>query len=398
MRILVITDQAPWPPISGATLRVYNLFKRVSMEHKIWLACLDYDSYEVEGQETMLKFCSGIEIVKMRRRHPIMHLPGLLRYLIAGKPLECKFHYSKELAYRIHHLASVIDFDIVQIEHSVMALYLEALPPKMHCKSILSMHNITFDQYSRISRIEKKLGKKMRTFLNSLIMRRWEPYYAERFSHCITVSEADRRLLISANECLNVGVVPNGVDTQSYQPLPINSESPTLIFVGKMSYEPCADAVTHFCHDILPLIRSAIRNVYFLIVGQDPPPEVVRLRGNGVHVTGRVDDLIPYYRRSTASVVPLRAGGGTRLKILEAMALGRPVVSTSIGCEGIDVVDGEHLFIADSPKQFAEKTVRLLQDKELSEKIRNNARHLVVTQYDWDIIAKNLLQIYSLIT
>jgi glycosyltransferase involved in cell wall biosynthesis len=131
------------------------------------------------------------------------------------------------------------------------------------------------------------------------------------------------------------------------------------------------------------------------IVGRDPRPEVLELNGNGVHVTGRVEDVVPYYRQSAVCVVPLRAGGGTRLKILEAMALGRPVVSTTIGCEGLDVVDGEHLLIADNPAQFAEKTVRLLTERQLYQHIATEGRKLVVTKYDWNIIADRIMQTYT---
>jgi len=227
------------------------------------------------------------------------------------------------------------------------------------------------------------------------MMRRWEPCYAERFGRCITVSEADRRLLRTVNPRLQVDVVANGVDTKVYQPLPQEGTSPSLLFIGKMSYRPNGDAVLYFCREILPRIRRMIGEVEMWIVGKDPLPEVRQLNGDGVYVTGRVDDVVPYYSRSTACVVPLRAGGGTRLKILEAMALGRPVVSTSVGAEGLDVVDGEHLLIADSPEQFAEKTVRLLTDRALYQRITTNARQLVVTRYDWDAIAGQLMQIYA---
>jgi glycosyltransferase involved in cell wall biosynthesis len=130
-------------------------------------------------------------------------------------------------------------------------------------------------------------------------------------------------------------------------------------------------------------------------VGTDPLPDVLQLAGDGVHVTGYVKDVLPYYEQTAVSIVPLRAGGGTRLKILESMALGRPVVSTSIGCEGLDVIDGRHLLIADDPKSFADKTVRLLTDSVLFQHIATEARQLVVNRYDWDIIAHQLMDIYS---
>jgi glycosyltransferase involved in cell wall biosynthesis len=192
-----------------------------------------------------------------------------------------------------------------------------------------------------------------------------------------------------------VEVIPNGVDTQRYQPLPEANTPPHLLFIGNMGYAPCIDAVSFFCLEILPLIQRAIRSVELWIVGRDPQPEVTHLDGQGVHVTGRVEDIIPYYRQTKVSVVPLRAGGGTRLKILEAMALGRPVVSTTIGSEGLDAINGEHLLIADQPEQFAEQTVRLLTDRHLYQHIASRGRQLVESRYDWDQIAGRLMDVYA---
>jgi glycosyltransferase involved in cell wall biosynthesis len=225
-------------------------------------------------------------------------------------------------------------------------------------------------------------------------MRRWEPRYAERFDRCIAVSDEDKSLLLSANPSLQIKIIPNGVDAKVLQPLALEVTPPALLFIGTMSYAPCIDAVAYLCDQILPHIRRELSGVELWIVGADPTPEVSALNRDGIHVTGRVKDVVPYYRRSAVSVVPLRAGGGTRLKILEAMALGRPVVSTSIGCVGLDVVDGEHLLVADNPKQFSDQVVRLLSDRTLYERIRTNARQLVVNRYDWDIIVGQLLDAY----
>jgi glycosyltransferase involved in cell wall biosynthesis len=319
----------------------------------------------------------------------------MLRYALAGKPPELKLLHSEELGGKIRQLISTMDFDVVQIEHARMGLYLETLPQNRRCKSILMFHNFTFQQYNRVSQIEQRWDRKLRALLNSVAMRQWEPRYAERFDHCTTVSEIDRRLLLKANPRLRVDVIPNGVDIQKYQPLPAENASPALLFIGNMGYPPCVDAALYFCREIFPRIRRTISAAELWIVGRDPRPEVLQLNGDGVHVTGRVDDVIPYYRQSAVCVVPLRAGGGTRLKILEAMALGRPVVSTTIGCEGLEVVDGEHLLIADGPEQFAEKTVCLLTDRQLYQHISTKGRQLVQTRYDWDKIAGRLMEVYA---
>jgi len=396
MRILFITDYLPYPPITGDLIRTYNLIQRVARQHQVWLAGFLPTPGGAEEVSHLQTFCHGVEAVNLPQRHKLARLPGLLRYILAGIPFDFEFLRSQELADRIRQLASVVDFDIVQIEHSRMALYLEALPPDTHSKRILVFHNIAAHQYDRIARIELKSAKRMRAWLHSQMLRRWEPRYAERFDRCIVVSEADRRLLISSNPRLRVDVVPNGVDTRLYQPLALGeAQRPAVLVVGSMSYAPNADGALWFCNQILPRIRRALGEVEVWIVGISPPPEVVRLSGDGVHVTGRVEDVVPYYRRSAVSVVPLRAGGGTRLKILEAMALGRPVVSTSIGCEGLDVVDGRHLLIADDPEQFAERTVRLLTDRALYQRLVAEARRLAETRYDWDVVTGQLLSIYS---
>jgi sugar transferase (PEP-CTERM/EpsH1 system associated) len=395
MRILFITDYLPYPLISGDRIRNYNLIRHIARQHQVSLVGFLQTPDEAGGVSHMQEFCCRVEAVDLRRRHRLARVPGLLRYVLAGIPFDFEFLHSEVLAGRIRHLASSAGFDIVQIEQTRMALYLEALPIDTNSKHILVFHNIAARQYDRISHIALTPTKRMRAWLHGRMLRRWEPRYAERFDRCITVSEVDRGLLMSANPRLQVDVVPNGVDTQIYQPLLLEGVQPALLLIGNMSYAPCADGAIWFCDQILPHIRRELSEVEVWIVGISPPPEVIRLSGDGVHVTGRVEDVVPYYRRSTVSVVPLRAGGGTRLKILEAMALGRPVVSTSIGCEGLDVVDGQHLLIADDPERFAEKTVRLLKDRALYQRIVAEARQLAVTRYDWDVIARQLLDVYS---
>jgi len=175
------------------------------------------------------------------------------------------------------------------------------------------------------------------------------------------------------------------------QPLAESASGNNLLFVGVIGYPPNADAVLYFCKSIMPLVRRKIPDVQLTVVGNAPPPEVCKLAvRDEVVVTGVVDDLVAYYARATVCVVPLRAGGGTRLKILEAMAFGRPVVSTSIGCEGLAAVDGEHLLIGDSPEDFAQNVIQLLLEPDLRHRITIAARRMVEQRYDWPIIGRKL--------
>jgi len=395
MRILVISKQIPYPLNSGYPLRIYNLLYRIARQHEIWLAAFIPADHNPNEISHLQKYCKGIETAVFENQKALDHPIDALLYFIKGVPPDIRLSESRELAGKISHLITQVDFDIIQIEDSHMSTYLEILPREIHPRTLLTFHDVNFMKYQRLIPLEHKYTRKARTWLHSRMMRRWEPFYAERFGCCLAVSDSERDLLQSANPHLKIEVIPNGVDTNLYQPLPYSNISPALIFVGNMRYRPNIDAMAYFCRDIYPKIQREIVDLEMWIVGINPSPEVKQLEGKGVHVTGGVEDVRPLYSRSTVCVVPLRAGGGTRGKILEAMALGRPVVSTSIGCEGLEVVDGEHLFIADTPDEFAEKTISLLKDKGLWLRITAQARELVVNRYDWEVITRRLLQVYS---
>ncbi len=400
MRILVIADYLPYPLIGGDRIRIYNTIRRAADQHEVSLVAFLEKKSDIEGVAHLKEFCIHVETANFEERSRLAKLPGMLQYILSGKPPELSLLYSDELRRKIRKLTSTNKFDIVQIEHARMGLYLEMLHPDEHRKSLLMFHNFTSQQFGRVSNVERRWSKKVRSKLNSIAMGYWEPRYAEKFTRCTTVSEEDRQLLLDANPHLKVDVIPNGVDIDKYQPLPLPSKSarPSLLFLGNMGYPPCVDAVLYFCNEIFPLIRQENNRAEFWIVGRDPRPEVLELKDKNVHVTGRVPSVMPYYQQSPICVVPLRAGGGTRLKILEAMALGRPVVSTTIGCEGLDVKDNENILIADKPAEFAEKTMRLSNDRELYQHLAENGRKLVETGYGWDQITDKLLKVYTAMT
>ncbi len=395
MRILLITYYPPHPPISGHTIRNYNLFRRVALKHQVWLLTFSKGVINAEYMRQLRTFCQDVQVMPAVDHGPLAMPVRALRYVLSGTPPDLRLYHTPETARRIADHVRAVDFDIVQIEDSYLALYRDAIPPGTRPRTVLTLTDVMFDRYDRMYHFEKRLPRKMRYWLHSRMMRSWEPRFAEHFDRCIAMSARDRDLLLAHNARLRIDVVPNGVDTDAHQPMPVAETAPALIFVGDMDYQPNVDAMTHFCGQILPSIRAHVKDVEMWIVGSSPRPEVRRLEGDGVHVTGRVADVRPYYQRSSVCVVPLRAGGGTRLKILEAMALGRPVVSSSIGCEGLDVVDGEHLLVADSVQEFVAKTTQLLSDQTLWQNLTRCARQLVVRRYDWGILAGHLMRVYD---
>jgi glycosyltransferase involved in cell wall biosynthesis len=395
MRILLITDYLPFPPISGDTIRVYNIIRRIAQKHELSLLVL-FGAADSENSILHLQeFCKYVEVINHQWPDPLTCLPDLLRYFINGKPIELRLLYSQEMADKIRKLTAENNFDIVHIEHSRLALYRENIDPNSRSLSVLTFHNVAYDQFARISHIQKQIITRFRSWLFSWQLRRWEPSYAGMFTRCVTVSDLDRNILLAGNPNLQLEVIPNGTDTKKYQFLEAEQGSINLLFIGSMSYAPCVDGAVYFCDQILPLIQKKLPQVQLWLVGANPSPAVLQLACDHIHVTGYVESVLPFYQKAAVTVVPLRAGGGTRLKILEAMAFGRPVVSTAIGCEGLDVVDGQHLFIADDPAEFAEKILRLLGDENLYQRMAAEARELVVSQYDWDQISDKLVDVYS---
>jgi len=391
MRVLVITNQVPYPAMSGAPLRTYSILRRLAKTHDVYLAAFISTEEQKEGVAHLLEFCRAVVTVRANSLKQMINLGRVLASVWHGTPPELKLAFSHELAKEIRTLVDRVDFDIVQIEHGSMGMYLEALPQQLRKRAVWVLHDIDFHKFRQMAHILERRDSKARASLHAMMMRWWQPSFASYFGLCVTMSEADRRLLLSANRSLTVVVSPNGVDTHHHQPLPDEGDTADVLFMGNMAYEPNVDAALHFCHNVLPLVRKEVVDTKLWIVGINPEASVRRLEGNGVFVTGGVPDVVPYYKRAKVCVAPLRAGSGTRLKILEAMALGRPVVSTSIGCEGLDVIDGKHILVADDSKGFAEKTTQLLRNYELRARIAAKARDFVVASYDWDVIADNLM-------
>lgn len=399
MKILIISDALPYPPDEGEKIRLFNIIKNLSKTHDISLITLIGAQHEKQFIPELRKYCSRVNTVLLKKRSKFDHMPGLIRYLISGEPLDNKFVFVDEMKRKIQELTYSESFDIVQIEHSIMAPYIKAISVINSSKKVLTLHNIVSLQYQRILKTEKNIGKKIRTFINWIQMKKWETKFAMNFDLCVTMSDNEKKFLQSINPKLNIAVIPNGIDVENFKPLPDNFRTNNLLYIGKMDYQPNVDAVLYFIKEIFPVIKRKTKNIKFIIVGSNPAKEIKQLENNkDIIVTGYVNDVRPFYEQCALSVVPLRAGGGTRLKILESMAFGRPVISTSIGCEGLHVCNNENIIISDKPEEFARKTIELLQNVNFREKISKNGRNLVEHNYSWGSIAKKQIQIYEKLT
>jgi glycosyltransferase involved in cell wall biosynthesis len=259
-------------------------------------------------------------------------------------------------------------------------------PQKLVTPTVLFQHNVESSLWKRIAATESNPIKRMAFGIEAAKMSQYEGAALRRFHHIIAVSEHDRKQMLEMYPAAQITVVPTGVDTSKFSVAPPSSANPPrIVFTGSMDWDPNIDAVEYFCEQIWPGILAQFPNAVFQIVGRNPHAKVRRLASSSVQVTGTVPSVTDYLRDATVVVVPLRVGGGTRLKIFEAMAMGKAVVSTSIGAEGLEVESGRDLILADDAAAFAESILLLLRDAALRRKYEEAAVALA-SQHDWSRI------------
>lgn len=229
--------------------------------------------------------------------------------------------------------------------------------------------------------------------LQLLAARRYESFMFTPYARTVVVSDRDRDELLSLNPALPVEVIPNGVDTRGFRPRP-TARIPALLFVGNYDYPPNVDAARYLAQDIFPVVRERLPQARLWLVGNAPPPELRALASESIRVTGRVPDVRPYLARAGAFVSPLRLGAGIKNKVLEALAMGCPVIATPLSLDGIAARDGHEVLVAEGPA-LAEAALRLLQDVGLSRQLSLNGRRLIESRYSWDHVAERYLALYA---
>ena len=406
LRILVIASTLPYPPDAGSSIRIFNLIRHLARRHEVTLLAhaVPQEAWKVEALEEQ-----GIRVrtvpAPSRLRAPDLigsvsrpqALGATVRRLaqtFLPSSYQGSYAASRQLGEAVARLTSEGQFDVVQLESSELCRLVAPIR-RSTAVVVVDEHNIEYELRHRIAQAQRSKLKALNNRLEASKFEREERRCWAGVDGCVLVSERDRAVVARAAPRLATAVVANGADLEAFAPEgPPPGAPPTLTFVGRLDYRPNADGVLWFAGEILPIIRRSHR-VDFTIVGGGAPAEVRALAAHGVELTGRVPDARPYVARAAVVPVPLRMGGGTRIKILEALAMARPVVSTTIGAEGLDVVHGEHLLIADDPAGFASAIVRLLADPDAAEAMGRRGRALVERRYDWAASALRLEQFYE---
>ena len=392
MRILWLNAGLLLPLDKGGKLRTWHLMRHLAARHRItWLSYADPDQpvADVDGMSAVAERVHTIPRPLVSKGSPRFALQAAA-HLVRPLPYAVGAYVSREYRRRVATLLHEGSFDLVVCDFLPPAAN---LPGAVPCPTVLFTHNVEAEIWRRHYETATSWWKRRLLKQQWRRMLRFERRAVQRFDLVLAVSDADRQTLqrICAPLRSPVHVVPTGVDTTYFAPSEIEPRPTHMVFTGSMDWLPNEDGMLFFVREVLPLIRQKEPAATLSIVGRAPTPAVQRLASEaGIEVTGRVDDVRPHIGRGSVYVVPLRIGGGTRLKIFEALAMGKAVVSTTVGAEGLPVQDGDHLRIADDPREFANAVLQLFADDDARERLGCNARQLVVQRYDWAAAAAEL--------
>ena len=401
MKVLFLSQIVPYPPHGGVLQRGYNLVRELGREARVHLLAfvhpdvLPTEAALRESQAALEKFCETVEYFSLwPKASPVHRIAGLAASALSPRPFSVLAHRSAAFQRRVSELVASKSFDVIHVDTVALAQFLDR---KWAIPTVLTHHNIESQLMDRRAGAESGLLARFYLRQETKKLLAYEAEMSGTFGVNVFVSHTDEQTLMGRVPGLRTAIVPNGVDVEYFTPKQ-GKDVPALIYTGGMNMFANRDAVMFFLNEIWPLIQKQVPEVRFFAVGQDPPKELLDLatRDSQVVVTGYVNDVRPLVWDASVYVVPLRVGGGTRLKVLDAMAMGKAMVSTSIGCEGLDVRPDEHLLVADSPAQFALKTVRLLQDPNRRGALGRTARELVERRYSWRTIGGQLLDAYRL--
>jgi len=396
MKILVLDEEFPYPLNTGKRIRSFHLLRRLAANHKLYY--LAYGKTASAGFRALAE--AGMNPVAVTPRVPrksgLVFYGRLLANLFSARPYIVTSHYSREFRSAVEGAVDRLCPDIILCEWTPYAVYVQQMP---QTKTMIAAHNIEANIWRRYFEHETSVLKRWYIGRQVPKVARFERAAFGRVDGITAVTEAEAREISALAGSTAVRVVENGVDLVYYEAGDSPSDSQELVFTGSMDWRPNQDAVTYFIRDIFPLLRSKYPSLAVSFVGRNPPPEIMALdRISGVTVTGTVDDVRPYIRRAAVYIVPLRIGGGSRLKILEALAMRKAVVSTAIGAEGLKVADGSNILLADDPDRFAEKIGLLLEDAELRARLGATGRDTVEKMYSWESLAAKLDQFISDLT
>lgn len=396
MRILWLKTELLHPVDKGGKIRTYNMLKELKHDHHVTYLTLDDEAAGPSARELAAEYCN--ELVCIPHQQSAKFTPGFYRELASNLfshlPYAIKKYESAGMAREIVERTQAESFDVLICDFLAPAVN---LPHNLSCPAVLFQHNIEAMIWRRHYDVQANPVKKSYLYLQWRKMRAFEQEICRRLDCVVAVSREDRQMMKHEYGIHAIYDVPTGVDTNFFRPSGREPRDPhNLVFTGSMDWLPNEDAIRFFTEQIMPRIRQAVPDVTLTVVGRNPYPGLIELskQDPSIIVTGRVEDVRPYMERAAAYVVPLRIGGGTRLKIFEAMAMEKAIISTTIGAEGLPIHDGE-LLLRDEPEAFAEAVVQVLSNEQLASELGLRAAATVRERFGWDKVAKKFGEVCS---
>jgi sugar transferase (PEP-CTERM/EpsH1 system associated) len=395
MKILWLKTELLHPVDKGGKIRTYHLLKQLKTDHHITYLTLDDGAAPAEAVPNATEYCHDLIRIphSTREKFSAGFYTELMKNVASPLPYAIAKYRSAKMASAIADVTSKVHFDVVICDFLAPAVN---LPRNLQTPVLLFQHNVEAAIWQRHHEVQQNPVKKRYLYWQWRKMQRFEQEACRRVNCVVAVSEADAEKMQRDYGLEKVYDIPTGVDVDFFKPMNTIATRPnSLVFTGSMDWLPNEDAMQYFINEIMPLVRKAVPDLRLTIVGRSPYPSLVELaqRDSSISVTGRVDDVRPHMEGATAFIVPIRIGGGTRLKIYEAMAMEKPVISTTVGAEGLPVRDGVELLLADDPKAFAEAVINVLSDSSLANRLGKNAAALVRENFGWRRVSATMADI-----
>jgi len=408
MNILFLTQIVPYPPDAGPKVKTYHVIRALAGQgHSVTLVSFVRPE-EVRHLTALKEICTAVHAVPIRRSR-LADAFYMLRSYLTGRPFLIERDDLRPMQETVNRLVRENDFHFIHADQLTMVQFAVRGAAAVSGRQ----PKVIFDAHNAVWTIVARMKDNARWFLKPILsveaarVKRYEGGLLRTVDHVLAVTDIDRALLEEALHISNqrtarppapITVIPIAVDTEKLQPVRRKAGSKNIVTLGTLHYPPNADGIRWFFNEVFPLVRERMPDATLTIIGKNPPQDFLELaeRNAGViQVTGYVDDLRPYLEESALMVVPVRAGGGMRVRILEAFAYAMPVVTTTVGLEGIHAAPGQDVLVADTPADFASRTVELLQDVSLQDKLAANGRTLATTKYDWQAVLSAMRPIYE---
>ena len=392
MKILWVKAGGLVPPDTGGKIRSYNILRQLAKHHEVTLFSF-YAAHDNDVHAELSQIFQRV-ILSPLNLPPTKSAGELLDYavhLFSREPYNLTKYCRPMIRKKLRALLQEETFDVILCDFLVAA---GIIPWDWPCPKVLFTHNVEAVIWRRHYEVARNPLWKALSWREWKRMEAAERRYLQKADHVLAVSENDREAFARFLDPQKLTVTPTGADTEFFQPSREKEMPNSLVFTGSMDWLPNEDGILYFANDIFPLIRRQVPDATLCIVGRKPSRRLQDLaaRVRNIQLTGWVEDVRPYLAQCAVYIVPLRIGGGTRLKIFEAMSMAKAVVSTSIGAEGLPVKNGEHLLMADDPASFAESTLRLLRNASQRAQFGQAARHLVEEHYSWATVSKDFAQ------